>query len=333
MENDIDFNNLKNGKILITSKKLEDNKINEYIKEIDLDDLKKKYKILRPIKDSKKFIEILNSLRKKNKLKQIFYCEKLIIQIGIIFHNLLGGEEEITFELACGDITKEELTKKIINEIMKEKRKKEKKEVENIDVTENQKKEKIEEKENIKVIEKNEEKENISTSDIEKIEEKENECKDKEQKIEKEEEQKENVSETENKKIEEKEKEEIIDISANNKIKEGILKIETEPEKWEEFWMVLTIDNLYAFKDKGIYRDPLFVLKTKDLRTVLSDGSNPQTNLVRNILFIFLIIQKLIVREGPIIFKANTNGEKESWIGSIGKAMIKSQNVSLTGYY
>ena len=97
--------------------------------------------------------------------------------------------------------------------------------------------------------------------------------------------------------------------------------------------MVLTINNLYAFKDRGIYRDPLFVLKTKDLRTVLSDGSNPQTNLVRNILFIFLIIQKLIVREGPIIFKANTNGEKESWIGSIGKAMIKSQNVSLTGYY
>lgn len=53
----------------------------------------------------------------------------------------MGGEEEITFELACGDITKEELIKKIINEIMKEKRKKEKKEVENIDIIENQKKE------------------------------------------------------------------------------------------------------------------------------------------------------------------------------------------------
>ena len=333
MESDIDFNNLKNGKILITSKKLEDNKINEQIKEIDLDDLKKKYKILRPIKDAKKFIEILKSVRKKNKLKQKFYCKKLIIQIGIIFHNLLGEEEEITFELACGDITKEELTKKIINEIMKEKRKKEKKEVENLDVTENQEKEKIEEKENKNAveIEKNEEKEEINTPDIEKKEEKENECKEKEQKIEKEEEQKEN--ESENKKIEEKEKEEIIDISANNKIKEGILKIETEPEKWEEFWMVLTINNLYAFKDRGIYRDPLFVLKTKDFRTVLSGRSNPQTNLVKNILFIFLIIQELIVREGPIIFKANTNMEKENWIGSIGKAMIKSQNISLTGYY
>ena len=41
----------------------------------------------------------------------------------------------------------------------------------------------------------------------------------------------------------------------------------------------------------------------------------------------------MITKDGTIFFQAKSFEEKESWIGSIGKAMIKSQNLFINLNY
>ena len=84
----------------------EENKLKKYSYEQKFKELKKQYKILNNIKNAKIFSDILNGLKKRNKIKINLYLKKVVVQVGIIFTSILGDEEEITFELVIENIKK-----------------------------------------------------------------------------------------------------------------------------------------------------------------------------------------------------------------------------------
>ena len=98
----------------------EENKLKKYSYEQKFKELKKQYKILNNIKNAKIFYDILNGLKKRNKIKINLYLKKVVVQVGIIFNSILGDEEEITFELISEDIKKKDLIEyltKFLNKI------------------------------------------------------------------------------------------------------------------------------------------------------------------------------------------------------------------------
>ena len=81
---------MENGKIMICQNYIyndEDVEKNKYSFEINIKKIKKKYTILKPIKDVKDFIDILKELKHENKVKINLYLKKIIIQISNLFFN------------------------------------------------------------------------------------------------------------------------------------------------------------------------------------------------------------------------------------------------------
>ena len=111
-----------------------------------------------------------------------------------------------------------------------------------------------------------------------------------------------------------------------NKLKEGLLKKESRHRKvWRERWVVLTTSYLYTFENQGIYRNPTEEIDVKKIKTVKTDETKNGFNFVSHFyLILFLIKQKIVTEDAIFFFEAKTFEEKESWIGAIGKAMVKT---------
>ena len=126
----------------------------------------------------------------------------------------------------------------------------------------------------------------------------------------------------------------VITINPGEKLKEGYLKKESRFRKaWRERWVVLTTSYLYTFENQGIYRNPTESIEVKNIKTVKTDESKNGFNFVSHNNFIIFIIQKIITDETVFYFEAKTFEEKESWIGAIGKAMVKTGNTVIPGNY
>ena len=178
--------------VILTKK--EDDILCKYKSEINIDELKEKYKILKQIKNRNQLIETFEKVINKKRVKILLYLKKLVIQIGFIFINAIGKEQEITFELAYEDYeNREDLEKKLIKEII-----------------------------------------NIQNREEEK---------------------------------EEDLKETIINISENDICKEGMLQVEDKSGNFKDIWMVITPKNIYIFKYKNNYKNPLDEIDVKDVKT------------------------------------------------------------------
>ena len=124
-----------------------------------------------------------------------------------------------------------------------------------------------------------------------------------------------------------------IKINSSEKLKEGLLKKESRIRKvWRERWVVLTTSYIYTFENQGIYRNPTEEIEVKKIKTVKTDETKNGFNFVSHInLILFLIQQKIVTEDAVFYFEAKTFEEKESWIGAIGKAMVKTGNNVIMG--
>ena len=66
----------------------------------------------------------------------------------------------------------------------------------------------------------------------------------------------------------------IINITSNEKIKEGKLKKESRYRKvWRTRWVVLTNTKIYTFENTGIYKNPTETLDVQKIKTVKTDDT------------------------------------------------------------
>ena len=112
-----------------------------------------------------------------------------------------------------------------------------------------------------------------------------------------------------------------------------MLKKESRIRKvWRERWVVLTTSYLYTFESQGIYRNPTEEIDVKKIKTVKTDETKNGFNFVSlNKILYLLILQKVVTEDTVFYFEAKNFEEKESWIGAIGKAMVKTGNNILIG--
>ena len=107
-----------------------------------------------------------------------------------------------------------------------------------------------------------------------------------------------------------------VSINRGDIIKEGFLEKESRYRKiWRKRWCVLTNQMLYTFEQKDNYVNPTEEIETAKMKTVKTDetrGFQSKEFYIR-----------IELQEDVFILKAATAEEKESWIGAIGKAMIK----------
>ena len=124
----------------------------------------------------------------------------------------------------------------------------------------------------------------------------------------------------------------VVTINSSDKLKEGYLKKESRIRKvWRERWVVLTTSCLYTFENQGIYRNPTETIEVKNIKTVKTDETKNGFNFVSIIILYFIFIQKIVTDDTIFYFEAKTFEEKESWIGAIGKAMVKTGNNVIIG--
>eukprot|EP00828_Plagiopyla_frontata_P035540 TRINITY_DN4691_c0_g1_i1.p2 TRINITY_DN4691_c0_g1~~TRINITY_DN4691_c0_g1_i1.p2 ORF type:complete len:116 (-),score=28.06 TRINITY_DN4691_c0_g1_i1:117-464(-) len=97
-------------------------------------------------------------------------------------------------------------------------------------------------------------------------------------------------------------------------LKEGFLSKQSKYLKeWRQRWFVLTSDALYSFKEEKSYKSPTETIQLKDCTTIKSaEDEVKKENSFR-----------IDCGERIFFIIANSNTEKESWIGAIGKAMVK----------
>jgi hypothetical protein len=107
-----------------------------------------------------------------------------------------------------------------------------------------------------------------------------------------------------------------VSINRGDIIKEGFLEKESRYRKiWRKRWCVLTNQMLYTFEQQGSYVNPTEEIETAKMKTVKTDetrGFQSKEFYIR-----------IELQEDVFILKAASAEEKESWIGAIGKAMIK----------
>ena len=107
-----------------------------------------------------------------------------------------------------------------------------------------------------------------------------------------------------------------VSINRGDIIKEGFLEKESRYRKiWRKRWCVLTNQMLYTFEQQGSYINPTEEIETAKMKTVKTDetrGFQSKEFYIR-----------IELQEDVFILKAASAEEKESWIGAIGKAMIK----------
>ena len=106
--------------------KIDDNLLNlslsideiEYKHNINIDELKEEYNILKSIKNAEDFIDIISILLKKKKVKINLIIKKIIIQISILFTSLTGDEVKILFDLTPENIDNKKLNKYLIETLI-----------------------------------------------------------------------------------------------------------------------------------------------------------------------------------------------------------------------
>lgn len=107
-----------------------------------------------------------------------------------------------------------------------------------------------------------------------------------------------------------------VSINRGDIIKEGFLEKESRYRKiWRKRWCVLTNQMLYTFEQQGSYVNPTEEIETAKMKTVKTDetrGFQSKEFYIR-----------IELQEDVFILRAASAEEKESWIGAIGKAMIK----------
>ncbi len=124
----------------------------------------------------------------------------------------------------------------------------------------------------------------------------------------------------------------VITINSSEKLKEGFLKKESRIRKvWRDRWVVLTTTYIYTFENQGIYRNPTEEIEVKKIKTVKTDEGKNGFNFVSFNKFLISYKQKIITEDTIFYFEAKTFEEKESWIGAIGKAMVKIGNNTIMG--
>ena len=124
----------------------------------------------------------------------------------------------------------------------------------------------------------------------------------------------------------------VITINSSEKLKEGFLKKESRIRKvWRERWVVLTTSFIYTFENQGIYRNPTETIDVKTIKTVKTDESKSGFNFVSYFNLYIIKLQRIVTDETYFLFEAKTFEEKESWIGAIGKAMVKTGNNIIMG--
>ena len=121
---DITFNKKEDNNLEMLLKYGEKGKTDDYSCCVNLDDLKKKYKILRPITNMKRFINILDALQSKDNILIKYYLPEKVIQIGVLFYTLDGYYSEVTFELYSESLDKNTISKELIKELISKKNKK-----------------------------------------------------------------------------------------------------------------------------------------------------------------------------------------------------------------
>eukprot|EP01017_Pseudomicrothorax_dubius_P015833 TRINITY_DN1807_c0_g1_i1.p1 TRINITY_DN1807_c0_g1~~TRINITY_DN1807_c0_g1_i1.p1 ORF type:complete len:129 (-),score=29.22 TRINITY_DN1807_c0_g1_i1:132-518(-) len=97
-------------------------------------------------------------------------------------------------------------------------------------------------------------------------------------------------------------------------IKEGNLNKQSKFWKtWRQRWFVLTPTCIYSFKAEKTYKDPTEVIPLKDCSTIKSAEDEVHKE------FAF----RIDCKDRTFYLTASSATEKESWIGAIGKAMVK----------
>ena len=103
-------------------------------------------------------------------------------------------------------------------------------------------------------------------------------------------------------------------ITAADVIKEGWLYKESRfLKEWRKRWFVLTKGHLFSYKEMKIYSKPTEAIEMSKCRTVKSI----EEEINRPHAF------KLEALDRVFRLQAENYSEKEGWIGSLGKAMIK----------
>ena len=95
---------------------------------VSLSKLKEKYEFLDWVTDVKKFVEVLENLNEKKKIKINLCLDKILISISIIYTKYYGETEEMKFILRYNDVEEKDILETILLEIIKMKENKKKSE-------------------------------------------------------------------------------------------------------------------------------------------------------------------------------------------------------------
>eukprot|EP00389_Voromonas_pontica_P003869 GDKH01005713.1.p1 GENE.GDKH01005713.1~~GDKH01005713.1.p1 ORF type:complete len:129 (+),score=13.95 GDKH01005713.1:168-554(+) len=103
-------------------------------------------------------------------------------------------------------------------------------------------------------------------------------------------------------------------VSPGDVAKEGwLLKQSKVLKEWRRRWFVLTSTHLLSFKGPGSYSNPTEVIRLQDcstIRSAESEARNENGFRVDTPERVFLLI-------------ADSFDEKESWLGSVGRKMVR----------
>eukprot|EP00347_Sterkiella_histriomuscorum_P021365 403334236 len=106
----------------------------------------------------------------------------------------------------------------------------------------------------------------------------------------------------------------IPEVTAADIQKEGYLYKQSRfIKEWRKRWFVLTKSHILSFKDERVYKNPTEVILISSCSTVKS----VEEEINKPNAF------KLEVNGRTYYMQAENYADKESWIGALGKAMIK----------
>ena len=88
---------------------------------------------------------------------------------------------------------------------------------------------------------------------------------------------------------------------------------------------MLTRTHILSYKDEHVYKNPTEIIPMTSCCTVKSveEEINKPNAFVSAVYILIALFQKLEVKGRTFYMQAENYAEKESWIGALGKAMIK----------
>ena len=110
---DIDFEDF-GDEIKVNIFKEENSKNNKYSCNLKINALKEKYDFFKSIDNGEELINILKSLKEQKRIKIKCQVEEIVVQLCVLFTNLVGEKEKILFELLYEGCNKDEDVSKIL---------------------------------------------------------------------------------------------------------------------------------------------------------------------------------------------------------------------------